>query len=233
MTVMKQWETTSERFVAFFDILGFKDLVLRNTHLQVLEKLDILKQTISKLENVKELKPFKNSNMETDQTKSVTFSDSIIIFSKGQTANDALKIFYDSYRILKTALENDIAIKGSISFGQITVDFSKSLFFGQPIIDAYLLHEELQMLTIVLDNKAEEQVKTYDNYATIQDILVIYKANLKSGKINHTIIRPSGSKNVIERIEKLKNLYKSTSGRPRLYIDNTIDFLNSLPQEKS
>lgn len=225
------WDVTTDRFVAFFDILGFKDLVARNPHDIVLAKLEVLKNLIAQLENPKDLPQFKDRDVDQDQTKSVTFSDSIIVFSKGATSFDALKLFFDAYRILHQALANGIAVKGAISFGKITVNFEKSLFFGQPIIDAYLLHEELLMLTVILDNSVEEKIKALDKYDILKGILVEYRANLKSGKISHTLFRPYGKKLYDERIEALGNLYKSTYGKPRLYIDNTLDFIKACPVE--
>lgn len=115
-----------------------------------------------------------------------------------------------------------------MSFGQITVDFPKSLFFGQPIIDSYLLHEELQMLTIILDEKIEVKLEEIKNDPIVDKILVNYKANLKSGRITHKLMRPEGSKSVANRLKGVKKMYNSTSGRPRIYIDNTVDFLESL-----
>src|SRR5438045_8872602 len=118
--------------------------------------------------------------MDDDQTLSITFSNLIIFFCKYDTHNDAVKIIFDAYRILQEALKNDIAIKGSISFGEITVDFEKSLFFGQPIIDAYLLHEELQMLTVVLDNHAEFKINSFSKFGILDDAVITkYKTNLK------------------------------------------------------
>src|SRR5438552_1893049 len=119
----QSWKLTDERFVAFFDILGFKDLVTRKNHSEVLEKLQILKEVVEKLQDTDKQTHLKSFNIINDQTKAVTFSDSIIFFSKGATFNDALKILHDSYRISQRALENGIAIKGAISFGTITVDF--------------------------------------------------------------------------------------------------------------
>jgi len=124
MPELENWKITSERFVAFFDILGFKELVAKNTHSEVLQKLGILKTFMSKLEKANELETHKKYKIEKDQTKSVTFSDSIIIFSKGATYKDGLKLFYDCYQILNNSLNNNIAIKGAISFGKITVDLS-------------------------------------------------------------------------------------------------------------
>lgn len=225
-----KWELTTNRFIAFFDILGFKDLVMRRTHDEVLQKLEVLKETIANLGKIHTSELLKRHELDDGQTRSVTFSDSIIFFSRGDTEKDAFKILLDCYGIILRSLSEGIAIKGAVSFGQVTVDFNTSLFFGQPIIDAYLLHEDLQMLTVVVDHHAEVKLKSYMGNRNISEMLVTYKANLKSGRITHQLLRPMAQKDVKGRIDQVTKLYEQVSGRPRLYIDYTIEFLNALLQ---
>lgn len=223
--------TTASRFVAFFDILGFKDMVMKSSHNDILEKLYKLKEEIKVLEEMDfnhddfkdiEIKPKK------DQTKSVTFSDSIIFFSRGDTKEDLVKILLDSFWILNEALGHGIAIKGAISFGEITVDFHNSLFFGQPIIDAYLLHEDLHMVEVVLDHNCENQINKIGDPIPITRNLRFDKVKMKYGATMHTLLV---TKNIDERIAILNNLYKITSGSPRQYIDNSIEYYQKMKNE--
>lgn len=226
-----EWIKTANRFVAFFDILGFKELVLKSTHEEILGKLNDLKSKVNKFGNLADLDVLKEYKITKDQTKSVTFSDSFIFFSKGQDYCDAIKILMDSYAMLLIATELKLSIKGAISFGQVTVDFENSLFFGQPIIDSFLLHNELEMLTVIVDEKFEVQLNSLLTDAkleiAIDNFIVSYRANLKSGKIRHKLIKPF-KKSLSKRIEKVSALYFNTSGSPRKYIDNTLDFFESL-----
>ncbi len=217
------WETTTNRFVLFFDILGFKDMVQAHDHQYTLDKLNLLKDKIDEING----KEFGDDEIKiaADQTRSATFSDSIIFFSKSNGVEDLLKILYNAYSILHNAIENGIPIKGSISCGQVTVDFNKSIFFGKPIIDAYLLHENLQMLTVVTDHHFEQQLMQHDKF--FPSFLSTYKVNLKIGRATHKIIRPI-PKHLLKTIEELKKHYLQVSGYPRIYIDNTLDFYESL-----
>ena len=96
--VNANWKTTDNRFIAFFDILGFKDLVSTASHAQILKKLSALKFGLNILDGENGFKHLKKklNEISIDQTKSVTFSDSIIVFSKGSSYIDASKILYDS-----------------------------------------------------------------------------------------------------------------------------------------
>jgi hypothetical protein len=226
---------TPKRFVAWFDIMGFKDLVLRNKHQHILLQLESLKEVLGKLENANSntMPYLRDSNIEEDQTRSFTFSDSIAIFSKSDHYNDLLKIILDSYYLLRKAIEIGICIKGAFSHGEITVDFDNSLFFGQPIIDAYLLHDELEMYNIIMDNNFERRYKELvsDN-DPLKSIIHFYKTPLKSGKITHGLLQPT-KKDHQKQISNLKELYLNVSGRPRIYIDNTLEFLDTLHKEQS
>lgn len=222
------WDKTSKRFVAFFDIMGFKDMVQRNPHNVILKKLEVLKNVLKNLENSNSTNIPQLKKLKTDilQTRTITFSDSIVIFTKSDSIQDLDKILLDSYSILILALKNGIGIKGALSYGEITVDFKNHLFFGQPIIDAYLLHEELQLYSAVLDNNIESKYATLGNHHLPQSILVDYKTPMKSGRINHKLICPT-DKMKDDSISYLMKIYDSVSGKPRIYIDNSIEFIQS------
>ncbi len=66
-----KWEETTERFIVFLDILGFKDRVARQAHEKVLKDL-------SKLSNAAE----QCSNFDNVNYLVVQFSDSFFILSK-------------------------------------------------------------------------------------------------------------------------------------------------------
>lgn len=225
----KEWSPKSLRFVALMDILGFKDLVYKENHDFIFKKLSLIKSTIDELADFKNQSPqIKAIGVEEDQSRSFAFSDSIICFSRGDTFADAFKIIFDSYTIVKKSLEAGIPIKGAISFGEISVDFANSLYFGKPIVDAHILHDQLQMMTVILDNAAEVKIKSYNESEIINAVLVPYRAILKDGKISHTLLRPYQGKPIQNQLQHLLDLYKTTYGKPRSYIDNTLDFLNSL-----
>lgn len=228
-----EWKKKATRFILFVDILGFKDLVMRENHAQIIKKLTELTHALEYLEGEEGtnfLSKYVN-NLEIDQTKSVTFSDSIIVFSKGCTATDAAKIIANASALLGYAMMHKIPVKGAISYGQITIDFEKSLFFGRPLIDAYLLHEELNMLSIIIDHNAEKRFNRLKSNIYNYSQLVQYEVSMKYSRVTHTILAPT-TNTVQKRIENLKRLYFQTSGKPRIYIDTTLKFYESLLKTK-
>lgn len=223
----KKWKTTDKRFVAFFDIMGFKELVERNPHNVIVEKLKKLNEDIIHIESMHDSEYLKKQKISVSESKAITFSDSIIIFSKDSTEESLNKIIIDSVYVLWSALQNEIPIKGAISFGEITVDFDAPLFFGRPIIDAYLLHDQLVMYSAILDHNVEKIIKEKNLVEKLDLLIVKYNTNLKSGKINHFLIRFPKT-NLDEGILLLEKHYGNVSGQPRIYVDNTINFFKTL-----
>jgi len=219
---MDKWKKKTKRFVLFFDIMGFKDMVARHAHSYVEKKLAALTEH---LESIPE--ELKFINVEKNQTRPISFSDSILIFSRGAQKKDANKILMDAHRIQMIALQNEIPIKGAISYGEITVDFEKSIFFGQPIIDAFLLHEDLQILSVIVDHHAEKRFKDFKTSLQVHHNLTTIKIPMKYGKVNHTLLRLSNGA-MDSGIDSLNELYLSVSGKPRIYIDNTLSLYNFL-----
>ena len=129
---------------------------------------------------------------------------------------------------MQAAIKQKIPIKGAIAQGEITCDIPKQLFFGQALIDAYLLEENIHYYGILVHHSAEISVIKLEN-KFFQDI----KAPLKSGKIFHYELSwyindptKDRKKQLDEIVAALKNIRQTVSDAPRKYIDNTIDIIN-------
>jgi len=218
------WEKTCNRYIAYIDLFGFKDIIQNDTHNEILKKLEMLKKATENVDNELYENQKQLLKIESNQTKSVVFSDSIILFSRESTIEDFFKIISDSYSIRKMAIKNNIAIRVAISYGKITCDFEKSLFLGQPINDAFLLLEDLFYLSIILDYNAEKKVNTYKNKKILRDSLQFRKADMEGGSVVHTIISSAKKEIIDEDISILKKFYNVSSAAQKLFIDNTLDY---------
>jgi hypothetical protein len=219
------WQQKAHRFVAFFDIMGFKDLVQRKGHSEIIDILYKLSHARNRLESGNNFIP-KSGKTKFGETRSFTFSDSIIFFSKAGEIEDINKITVDCLFLLRAAFQNQIPIKGAVSFGEITLDKSNSIYFGQPIIDAFQLHEELLLYSVIADHSFEKQAEKL-KADVLEKQFEFYETPLKSGKSNHNILKPV-PQHKEEIISNVNKLYRSVSGKPRQYIDNTLEFLNKV-----
>lgn len=229
----KLWNETPNIFVAFLDIMGFKDRVFREEHKDVKKMLESLRPAIEEIE--KEAKKRlqgqitlqekeKTANTASSFIFPVSFSDSIILFSSDDSSDSGVDIILDAAVILSEAIKNEIPMKGAIAFGEMTVDIDKSLYFGKPLIDAYELQNELQLYGIVLHHTAEKRFKDLKMEHILGSSLAgNYSVPMKSGKINYHFLNWGFmSENPMDSVNKM---YNSVSGSPRIYVDNTLEFV--------
>lgn len=223
-----KWQPKSNRFVAFFDILGFKERVMRESHDETFELLKTINGATSLIENRV------NSHSESERKDTaiyiVTFSDSIIMFSKNDNEDSFSKFMLSANVLFAFAMKEGIPLKGGIAHGEITVHKEKKIYFGQPIIDAYLLEEELYYFGVsahysinaYIDKNKRKVGRIVDEY------LIEFGAPLKCGKVSHYNLnwfREIGGQKVFKLV---KGFYKQVSGKPRRYVDNTLSVLEKI-----
>ena len=223
---MDDWKNTDYRYVAYIDIMGFKNLVLRSTHSQVYSLMKKIKKTMEENEAM----PW--AGIIQKQVRSTSYSDSIILYSKNASFDSLRSIIASVSSLTNDLFELGIPHKGGIAFGKMTLDTENSIFFGQPLIDAFLLQEEVNFYGVVLHGTAQKEISIV-NRETL--LLKNYLCPLKEGSSFHLVIVPIFLEEV-ESEDKLdkryrKKLYDSlekfrnhTSGHLRKYIDNTETF---------
>jgi hypothetical protein len=231
------WEISTNRYVAFIDIMGFKDMVARTPHIDI---YDLMKRIESKKKYINGI-GWKGNKSELVRT--TTYSDSIMLYSKEDS--------YDSlYSLICTvaAFTNELFLeciphKGAIAYGFMTLDTENSIYFGQPLIDAYLLQEELYFYGIVVHASAENEMEIFKKEDLLIPFCKNYLCPFKNGSSEHLAIIPitagiylsddinndeedAEAKNSREKLfESIKNLRFKTSGHLRKYIDNTKLYL--------
>ena len=221
-------KNTADRFVAFLDIMGFQERVARTEHSQLLTQLTNFNRAITGY----------IGKYQATEIQLAQFSDSIVLFSNDTTLN-SLETLADVTRgIMQTAIKQQIPIKGAIAQGQITCDIPKQLFFGQALIDAYLLEENIHYYGILVHHTAENSVTKLNNENN-NNIFKDIKAPLKSGKISHYELSwyinddpQTIEEKVSEMNDALKAIRQTVSDAPRKYIDNTLDVINEYYKKK-
>lgn len=227
------WEHTNNRFVIFIDIMGFKDFVARHNHEEVYEKmlkLSSVREIIEKALNEAMAKEYSN------KVYSTSFSDSIIIFSKSDDLESFKAVSIVASILFSSATINSVPMKGAFAYGKISVNRDKQIYFGQPLIDAYLLQEEVNYYGIVSHNSVDKYLLINKDKINDSNPFFQIKTPLKNGFITHNnlnwfeFLSPFDKFNEKKLTdvftESMENLKALTSGSPRKYIDNTIDVFN-------
>lgn len=222
------WSRSENRFIGFIDIMGFKDLVARNNE----EVLYLMMRRIreSTFQNVITHGVDDPEDGYESNIYITTYSDSIIIYSK-DNSEQCLNSFINAI----SGLTNDLIIhgiphKGAIAHGLMTLDFKNSIFFGQPLIDAYLLHDELAFYGVVVHATADNFIRTCGSKYVFE-----YNCPFKSGVSKHLTILPELLEpdplyeiSYNDCYKAVENFRQRTSGSLRMYIDRTLQYLESL-----
>ena len=231
------WIPTCKRFVAYLDIMGFRDMVFRNTHEEVLQIMERFRLPIGKLKQEAQERlrgePTGWNIFESSVIRPVIFSDSVLLFSNDDSAASLENMLWQVESVITHALVNNIPIKGAISFGEQTASFGKSLYFGKPLIDAWELQNEILIYGAILHHTVENYLvenSLMDDFDQIN--IVNYPVPLRQGKISHYLVdwveltSVAMPKRALEIENSLPHLYCKVSGNARRYVDNTIEFFN-------
>lgn len=220
----KKWVATTERFVLFLDIMGFKDMVARNTHKHIYKNFQSLAKSV--------LSEKRSTNIYTS-----IFSDSIVIFSRNKSQEALHDLVWAASSIFIYSLTLHIPLKGCLSFGKLTVDRELQVFFGQPLIDAYLLEEELLYFGVVIHHTAERVIRAWKyNMPYFIEMPVIFKSGISTHlnlvwpsiyEIMSSDISPKKGY-CLDPLKLADELKIVMSGAPRRYLDNTIKFIEEL-----
>jgi len=154
-----------ECYIAFIDILGFKDLVCNRLGCKEIKDIfEFIDKT--QLENAVIFSD-DDKNIPLDKVKKYIMSDSIILYIEKSIKN-SLKAIMMQAQFLQVILikkRYPIIVSGAITCGKIYRN--KSYIFGPGIVDAYNLQDEKPHYPrIIVDSKLLEP---YLNYADLSD----------------------------------------------------------------
>lgn len=236
------WNPTCKRFVAFMDIIGFKDMIFRKSHDEVKKTLESFQHAIGVVEREAQ-KRLALRGKETATPESVLggsivrpvfFSDSIIFVSSDDSLSSAYRLLWSTEYLVGYALVSGISIKGAIAYGEQTADFDKSIHFGKPLIDAYELQEELLLYGVALHHTMEQHLIDNGMMAQFEDSdLFKWPTPMQAGKISHYLVDWSQYRPASRKPEAITSgLYRTVSGSSRRYVDNTLEFIDWLAKRK-
>ena len=222
MTTISDWKVKTKRYVAFLDILGFKDYVLRHDIDYVYQRL----QTLNGFRPEDDSSDYDSE--EGKRIKFTIFSDSIFIFSKDDNFLNLRHFLTYVKRVMRMALRAEIPLKGAVAYGDIVVDEEQNLFCGQPIIDAYMLEEDLQYMGVVFHHTFEVPYEKLSDsqYHRISGWIKEVPTPFKYGnRIHMNLNYPVAGSKTHMFLDIVKNQRFYSSGDVRKYVDNTLEML--------
>jgi len=230
---MSDWENTTERYLCFIDIMGFKDRLSRHGHDNMLSEIegffDYIKEIIEEfLLNIKQDDDL-NRVFGPTNIRYITFSDSILLVTGNKNIRDLTLLILVCAHVLEKSFQMKLPIKGALAKGIFTADFTKNIFLGQPLVDAYLLQEELQYYGIIANREVEKDIDLHGSNEKYENLVFSLQTPMKGYKTqskNITIISHALDKTT------LQNLYYYVDGKARVYVDNTIEMFDKMIIER-
>lgn len=235
---MVRWKKTCRRFVAFFDVMGFKDLSYRSSHRTVLSIMGRLVEGVKQIEAAEGRKLKKqrgrpkssSSWLDFDSValRPVIFSDSILLLSSDDSRAAANHLVLTVQWLTYYCMTMRIPVKAAVALGTMTCDFDRSIFCGRPLIDAYLLQDDMQVYGAILHHSVE-------NFALTPRGALPYVQTptatvpMRSGAVRHKMIDwPRCLDKRATAGKVISAFYKTVSGSARRYVDNTAKCVSEL-----
>ena len=129
-----------EGYLAFIDILGFKDYLLERNSSQMFDEYErILEEATNHDENIKYL----------------LFSDTIILTLESRSEENKNSIFRACSVLLYELVSNNIPVKGGLTYGEYENRIIKDskIIFGKALIDAYTIEQKQNWVGILISPK--------------------------------------------------------------------------------
>jgi len=139
----------TKRWFAYFDLLGFSNLVLNNRIEHVLPVYEsVLKDIARKAE------PNKSKGLSYSW-----FSDTFILFTKGSSEKEFALIEQASRLFFQNLILKEIPVRGSLTIGGLYTLQKNNIFIGEALIDAYEYGEKQNWLGFVLTPSVHAHLK--------------------------------------------------------------------------
>lgn len=243
MTEDSELWTSGERFVAYLDILGFKDMLAKER-----DKGDVFKELKALFDIVARAK-IQNESSDGNLLRVFNFSDSFCIFSIDSNEKSFYSFTLRCREIMAVAADKNLSLKGAIAFGHIDIDVASRIFVGQPMVDAVLLQENLHYIGVVVHHSAQKFMTASPEISQSyqEKIALRYFDSLtpfKFGEVAHwnlnwfnayTFLKKDSTNNKhdYENLrEKIQHLRSLTSGLPRKYHENTLVMIDRWLKKK-
>jgi len=139
----------TKRWFSYFDLLGFKNLVLNNRIERVLPIYEDVLKVITRKADPKKSKGLSYS----------WFSDTFILFTKGSSDKEFALIEQASRLFFQNLILKEIPVRGSLTIGDLYSLQKKNIFLGKALIDAYEYGEKQNWLGFVLTPSVHAHLK--------------------------------------------------------------------------
>jgi hypothetical protein len=155
------WPLEAIRFVGFYDIMGFRELVARDDSVATYRVVRAFRDAALEGERIAQSISAPDGSGRGRQRppllRFVQFSDSIVLFSRDSSPTCSLAITLASLKLFLASMGCGFLIRGAWARGNCLLELEHSIFFGPGYNDAYLLAESQQWFGVVEHESAQDE----------------------------------------------------------------------------
>lgn len=239
-----------ETFIAFFDILGFKEIIDNNSLAEVKVYFEhLVRDSQTAMSNNKWVKPngrMPFPDLSKQKVNCLHISDSILFWTNGNSNEDFIDLVEVCSSFYLLSIQGTFPLRGCLTFGEIDfkpltlnrnineVMFYNYSIFGKGLVEAYLKAESLEFAGCLLDKRAISKVSDKLISDLIQDKKICkYKVPFKAGLNEEYVFRPLN--NDIITVKRLEALFTFASkaqiakmpDKVKNKFNNTKEFIDS------
>jgi len=243
-----------ETFIAFFDVLGFKEFI-NNNELEEVKRLFefLLRDTqtaVAGEEYIQLNSGLVIPDLKQQKVNCLHISDSIVFWTNSNTEKDFEELVNVCYSFYWRSLQTTFPVRGCLVYGEIdfrpfTIENANGITFynysliGKGLVDAYLKAESIEYAGCLLDSSAIKQVDDkLINKLIYDQKICMYKVPFKTGESYEHVFRPiKGDHNDVSfrnTAEQIKSLFtyaskadvNNLSENVKKKMNNTIDFIS-------
>ena len=176
------------RYVAHIDILGMSKIVDKDADEAwgLLSDLVSVRDQTSKYEF--EFIDTQERVLVLEQIQMITFSDTILLFTKGSNATELRCMIILLAEIFHKALCKCVPVRAGLSYGEFFFNLEKSMYAGPAFIDAYRTGESAQWLGITLGELIYERAVNLQLKSGGSDVITQWNVPLKTGSKNGFVV---------------------------------------------
>lgn len=169
------------RFVAHIDILGMSAIVEKDAD----EAWGMLSDLVAVRDQVGSYDiAFLQSNervLVSEAIRRVTFSDTIVLYTKGASDTELRCMIVLVTEILHKAMCRCVPVRAGLAFGRFFFNIDQSMYAGPALIEAYRVGESAQWLGIALAKSVQEKAKSLGMKSGRSNIIVEWPMPVKTG----------------------------------------------------
>lgn len=243
-----------ETFIAFFDVLGFKEFIYNNDLSEVKRLFNhLLRESQTAISGEKYIQ-LNNGvivpDLKNQKVNCLHISDSIVFWTNSNTEEDFIELVNVCYSFYWRSLQTTFPLRGCLTYGEIDfnphtfdnkngVKFYNYSLIGKGLVDAYIKSDSIEYAGCFLDKLAIGKVSDkLINDLIYDQKLCMYKVPFKNGENYEHVFRPvKGDHNDVSfrnTANRIKSLFTYASKTElekmpesvKTKMNNTIDFIS-------